>query len=68
MNIMKKEERKRLLKEKKNEAVKHAQRILKENNHLRKTLDEGEAVLVEQVKGKTRCNDRSCKKRIQRGL
>tara|TARA_Y100000004_G_scaffold1523_1_gene1995 strand:- start:2077 stop:3024 length:948 start_codon:yes stop_codon:yes gene_type:complete len=37
----------------KEEAVKHAQRILKENNQLRKTLDEGEAVLVEQVKGKT---------------
>ena len=37
----------------KNEAVKHAERILQENNKLRKTIDDGEAVLVEQVKGKT---------------
>ena len=37
----------------KDEAIAHAQRIIKENNTLKKTLDDGEAMLVEQVKGKT---------------
>ena len=37
----------------KNEAIAHAERVLKENNSLKKTLDDGEALLVEQVKGRT---------------
>ena len=46
----------------KNEAVKHAERILQENNKLRKTIDDGEAVLVEQVKGKTSAMIEAAKK------
>lgn len=46
----------------KDEAVKHAQRILQENNKLKKTLDDGEAVLVEQVKGKTSAMIEAAKK------
>jgi len=46
----------------KEEAVKHAERILQENNKLRKTLDDGEAVLVEQVKGKASAMIEAAKK------
>ena len=46
----------------KEEAVKHAERILQENNKLRKTIDDGEAVLVEQVKGKTSAMIEAAKK------
>ena len=34
------------------EAIAHAQRLVEENKKLRKTLDDGENVLVEQAKGK----------------
>ena len=34
------------------EAVAHAQRLVEENKKLRKTLDDGESVLVEQAKGR----------------
>ena len=34
------------------EAVAHAARLVEENNKLRKTLDDGESVLVEQAKGR----------------
>ena len=46
----------------KDEAIKHAERILQENNKLKKTLDDGEAVLVEQVKGKTSAMIEAAKK------
>ena len=44
----KKEEAKRTS----DEAVAHAQRLVEENKKLRKTLDDGESVLVEQAKGR----------------
>ena len=50
----------------KEEAVKHAERILQENNKLRKTLDDGEAVLVEQVKGKASAMIEAAKKEFAR--
>ena len=34
------------------EAIAHAQRLVEENKKLRKTLDDGESVLVEQAKGR----------------